>query len=79
MRRADGVPAQPTRPLRTPSDVSDARARRFARLVALARRRRQTLEQVRAMAIGLSMERDITVDEAIEVLGGDQRRRAPDQ
>ena len=68
MTRTDGVPAEPPRTLRTPSDISDARARRAARLVALARRRRLTLDQVRSMAIALSLQLDITVDEAIDVL-----------
>jgi hypothetical protein len=71
MTRTEGVPAEPPRTLRTPSDISDARAHRAARLVALARRRRQPFDQVRAMAIGLSRQRDITVDEAIDVLVAD--------
>jgi hypothetical protein len=61
------TPADP-KMFRAPSDISDARARRAARLVALAKRRRLPLDQVRAMAIELSRQLDITVDQAIIVL-----------
>lgn len=67
MSQPDGMPAEP-RMLRTQSDISAARARRAARLVALARRRRKPFDEVRAMAIELARQLDITLDQAIIVL-----------
>jgi hypothetical protein len=68
MSRADGVPAEPTRTLRTPSDISDARARWAAGVAVLARRLGVPVDHARAMAIELSIQRGVTVDAAIDAL-----------
>jgi hypothetical protein len=53
---------------RTPSDISDARARWAARVATLAARLGVAVDHARAMAIDLSIQRGITVGEAIDAL-----------
>jgi hypothetical protein len=52
---------------RTPSDISDGRAR-CAAVAALAKRLGVDIDRARAMAVELSRQRGITVEEAIEAL-----------
>jgi hypothetical protein len=52
---------------RTPSDISDKRAR-YVRIAALARRLGVDIDRARTTVIELSRQHGITVDEAIDAL-----------
>jgi hypothetical protein len=67
--------AEPPKAFRTPSDMSGARARWIGRVAVLARRKGVSFASARAMAIALSTERGITVDEAIEALSSSMHGR----